>query len=351
MPAAVAKSMTTLDQIAIEAGVSKITVSRVLTGKGKGVRTGAKERAGRIRAIAHRLGYRPNVAARIFSTGRFGSITMVTSIDSQRVFLPEALLRGIDDVLCERDMHLSLARVPVDKLTSEEQLPKVIRELASDGLLMNYPSDVSPVVRQILKRFKIPHVWVNTKVDRDAVYPDDLRAGREACEYLLKLGHKRIAYVNYGRGKHYSEIDRQAGYESAMKSAKLAPQVYWIPLEFRDRQYDDRITVSRGLLTAARRPTAVICYAPDYALPIYEAARDMSLRVPDDLSIITFNPEYLMNLTGVAFTTMATPELTQGRVAVQMLLDKIDRGNPSVPSKMLPSRLIEGRTCGPLERG
>jgi LacI family transcriptional regulator len=337
--------MPTLDEIAREAGVSKITVSRVLTGKGKGVRTSATERARRIRDIAQRLGYRPNVAARAVSTGRFGSITMVTSIDRRGVFLPEPLLRGIDDVLCENDMHMALARIPESKLTSEEQLPKLIREFASDGLLLNYAADVSPLVRQLVDRVHIPCVWINTKSEHDSVYPDDFRAGREGCEYLLKLGHQRIVHVCYTRSSHYSEYDREGGYEYAMKQAGLTPRSYCIPINYRGQPYDDRLAVSRGLLSSESRPTAVIAYAPDHALPLYEAARDLGLRVPEDLSIISFNSEHLLNITGVPFTTLAVPELALGRAGAGMLLTKINHGNPPMKSQALPAHLIEGKTC------
>ena len=83
-------------------------------------------------------------------------------------------------------------------------------------------------------------------------------------------------------------------------------------------------------------------------MPLYEAARDLGLKVPGDLSILSFSPERQLNVTGVAFTTMATPETAQGRAAVQMLLYKIDRHNQSMPSQALASRLIEGATCAPV---
>ena len=69
--------------------------------------------------------------------------------------MPESLLRGIDNVLTEHDMHLSLTRISKNRLTSEDQLPKLVREWASDGLLINYMADAPEIatVRQIIERF------------------------------------------------------------------------------------------------------------------------------------------------------------------------------------------------------
>jgi len=130
---------TTLKVIAEAAGVSIPVVSQVLNSKGQRFRPETRRR---VRQAAERLGYRPNNSARAMATGRLGCAALVLSTQGYRSTLPAELLRGIDEELARHNMHLTIARLPDEKLTREGYVPKILREWLSDGLLINYTSDI-----------------------------------------------------------------------------------------------------------------------------------------------------------------------------------------------------------------
>jgi len=335
----------TLDAIAREAGVSKITVFRVLSGKGKGVRTSAMRRAEKIREIADRLNYRPNVAARTVRTGRFNAVTLLISRSPERSFLPRQLLYGIHDELAELNQHLNIARLADERLTSETVLPKLLREFSSDGLLVNYHTKVPAEMIQILQRFRVPSIWINAKRPYDALYPDDRGAGRAAAAHLLSNGHHKIAFVSFHISEHYSTADRREGAAETLSEAGLALEVIELtntgPLPpSADRHLQIALQVLRRPL--ASRPSAFITYSEIEAAPFFTATQMLGLSLGRDVSILSFYPEQQLRVCGVPITTLATPEFELGACAVRMLQKKIARPSHRIKSQSLGFTLFPG---------
>ena len=108
----------TLERIAVEAGVSKRTVHRILEGANKEIWPSAIRRGEHIRSIATRLVYRPNTAARAVATGQFHAVGLILSSEAHRSTLPDALLRGICATLAEHSFHLMVSVMPDERLTS-----------------------------------------------------------------------------------------------------------------------------------------------------------------------------------------------------------------------------------------
>ena len=98
------------------------------------------------------------------------------------------------------------------------------------GFLINYNSEIPPVLVNALRVQNIPSVWTNSRqTEAHCVFPDDFGAAREAAEHFIALGHRRIAYVAYSPEGHYSMMDRRSGYWAAMTEAGHAPEVIYIP--------------------------------------------------------------------------------------------------------------------------
>src|SRR5207248_2600873 len=124
--------------------------------------------------------------------------------------------------------------------------------------------------------------------------PDDSRGGRMATEFLLRLGHERIAYVDTDEreNKHYSKEDRRAGYEQAMISAGKTARVHLLPFHWQEAgqpTVDQRVESARTLLAREDRPTAVVAYELTEAITVVRAAYTLGLRIPEDLSLIQFH--------------------------------------------------------------
>lgn len=343
-----AKNTITVATLAAHLGVSKATVTHVLNGRGTQLRI-RPETQQRVLAAAQELGYRPNVSARAIRTGRFGCAALVQSLKA--LYLPTELLQGIVETLAEYNMHLSVAEVPDEVIDREAYVPKVVRELTADGLLINRILEIPPPFIQRIHTLQTPAVFLNVKQDHDSVHPNDLAGGRLATEHLLGWGHRRIVYVQsaVNEKEHYSEIDRRAGYEQAMREADCTPQFYRLPADpttLQEMRDDQRIAVARQLLLASDRPTAVVTYELPEAMAIFHAANQLGLRVPADLSIVTFHWGIDVRLC-VPFTTVTNAIRHVGREAVHMLVEKIEDSHRSLPTRSVPEILLEGGTCGP----
>src|SRR5262249_36057995 len=159
---------------------------------------------------------------------------------------------------------------------------------------INYSQDFPEAMLAMIVRYHIPSVWLNEVLVKDCVYPDDFAGLRQATEYLLKLGHKKIAYVNYSNlTGDYSVGARFNGYSKAMQTANLTTQAlragFELPEDFgaskrktitgdagepsNTLDYSgDEIKAIESLLGGSDRPTAVICNGTEEASTILLAA-------------------------------------------------------------------------------
>ena len=332
----------TISQIAKEAGAAKSTVSCVLNGKFK--ESGASAaRIAVIQEVAGRLNYRPSAAARAMRTGRFNAIGLVLSAQPGRISPFVDLWLGLLGDLRQRNLSMTVASLPDESLTSEGLVPRMLGEWAVDGLLVDSVREAPERMIELIRLHHIPSVWLNTRMEKDCVYPDDVGATRMAVEHLLALGHRRIAYLTYTPTAHYSHHDRAEGYTQAMRVAGLEPRVLRSPTHV---QPNDRLEPSRRLLAAPDRPTAIITYGIDDALPLLVAALGQGLQVPDDLSLITIHPGSA-NFTGLPMTTLVIPAAAMGRAALVMLIEKIADPEREQPAQAVPFTLDPGMTCAP----
>lgn len=335
----------TIADIAARVGKTCQLVSAVLHG-GRSSSAASEETRRRIFRAAEELGYLPNAAARAVSTGRFGAVGLLLSTASWKSSLPGPTLEGIREALAGRDMHLSLGWFPDEKLTAAGYVPKLLRELMADGLLIKYDSFIPPRMIALIRRHRVPAIWMNSKQAYDCVYPDDLAGARMATERLLGLGHRRIAYADLNprpARSHYSSDERARGYAEAMKNAGLEPLFLAggapVPM-------DARVALFKGILSRAERPTAIVTYGSTEAMPALYAAAAAGLRVPEELSVVTFAGA-AQDSMGVRLAAALIPEEEMGRLAVEMLMEKLDRPSRRLGPRALAFGFDEGQTCAP----
>lgn len=343
-----------LNLIAAEAGISPNTVLRVLRGENKETWPSAIRRAAEIRRIAQKHGYLPNGSARAMRRGRFNCVALLLSTDQGRSYLPNELFNGIHDALHDQSMRLTISKLSDEQLSSGRVMPAILQEWSSDGLLINYTDRVPSAMIQLIGKYHIPSVWINRQQENDCIYYDD-RGGAEAgTRHLIGLGHRRIAYLDFiprdrWHNSHYSHADRYDGYSRAMQAAGLKT----MPREtFADVDVSKRLDATVALLKEKRRPTALVCY--DTGARALLAAAHAGLRVPQDLSILTFAPQRGddggrrgESFLGRAVGQMGLPVEEAGRKAVDLLLHKIAAPAEKLPACVLPLKLDPGDTCGP----
>jgi len=336
--------------IARATGLNQTTVSRVLREGGPV----SDETRRKVLAAAKRLGYRPSALGRAMRSGRSGLIGMIESTVSSKSAPLRGTMDGVHAALEEAGLTLTAFRIPDEKLTSDAHVPRMLSELLIDGLLIHYMTLFPENMEEMIDGLPVPSVWMNVKRARGAVYPDDRAAAVEATEYLLSLGHRRIAYADFGnnleapaRMLHYSAHDRLAGYKAAMRRAGARAAVV-APAVRGDNAACMRLVGEA--LSGAKRPTAFVVYGPREALLIQHVAACAGLSMPRDLSLILFE-DTARGMLGIPWTTMMIPSEEMGRRSVRMLAGRIERARRSPASVALPFGFIEGASCAPPSEG
>lgn len=317
-----------------------MTVSSVLRGKGGA----SRETAERIFRIARELGYRPNLAARATVTGRFNCVGLILSTEERRSTTSRKLLDGISSVLSEAGLHLAMAVVPDQKLQDESYVPTILQTCMCDGLLINYTDHIPPATHDLIHRYRIPSIWINSRQSDSCVYPDDYQGAQALTRHLIGMGHRRIAYVdlvNYLTfdEKHYSAVDRQNGYVQAMNAVDLKPQIVELL-----SLTDSGLQMAYQLLSGPDRPSAIVCYGRTDVITILCAAQGLGLHCPRDFSLASFDNSPI-KVMDWQVTTAIVPDRQVGRLATQMLLESIRDLNITHPPTAVPMTLEPGATC------
>ncbi|MEI6147633.1 MAG: LacI family DNA-binding transcriptional regulator [bacterium] len=335
------KAVTQAD-IATLVGVTQRTVSRCF------LQPGAVEPGilGRVTEAARKAGYHPNRAARIIRGGRSERVTLLHDAGASDPCVHAMFLLSVHQ--CLRDCHLNL---------SLEDLPSGAGRVShsdlhmSDGVMVACHSGLSGEADAQVRRLSVPVVWVNTHGAHNGVCPDDQRAGREATEHLLHLGHRRIAFVDQPECRARVRLSpsaycncaaRLAGYREAMSAAGLRP---WLVQAEAGETLATALGVYRRLLLQSDRPTGlVVCRKRDAQAAVFATHTWRGLEVPRDLSIVTFTED--LPWTYPRLTAWVTPWKSMGKAAVEMLVDRMRRPESDWAHRWLPMERVEGVTCG-----
>ncbi len=332
-----ASKAPTLKTVADQVGLSTAAISLILNGKG----TFRPETRSRVLATAQDLGYRPNGFAQAVANGRFGTLALLLESQERHGHISTALLDGIEDALEIGDEHLAVTRLPDTQLTDAGFVPKILSRVMADGLLINYHIGIPDRMHELIRAAAVPAIWMNRKLVTDAVHPDDAGDAQMATRHLLSFGHRRIAWLDFNVGPdedadHYSHADRRAGYRAAMRRAGLVPRD--LGSSGGHTLYADRVGIARAFLRdPATRPTAIVAYGEGGTVPTLIAAMAEGLRVPHDLSLVTFG-EGSLNGTGQELTVLSTGFRALGHEAVSMLRARLVT-RASVPTRAVPGTI------------
>lgn len=277
--------VTILD-IAKAAGVSRAAVSLAL----RGAKNISPERSGEIRKIARKLNYRPSVAAQLLRSKQTGYIGVVLAHDVGGVidsgFATPILAHFVDQ--CERQgqqYHIGfLCRSPGGDFTP----PRHLTGGMLDGVLV--AGWGSREFRQWLAEGN-RHLWVSLDEPADFSVTSTTDVGIVgAVERLVALGHRRIAFIG-GPTQYTQHRLALEGFRQAVQKFELPVDLdRWICLVDEHLPFGQTVNWIQGLLSEASRPTAVICMTIGDARLTTQIARELGLRVPDDLSVIGFGP-------------------------------------------------------------
>lgn len=332
----------TIAEIAAKAGVSTPTVSRVLNNR-PDVAPDTRERVERVIKESGFIHSRVKNALKESS----GIIDMLVP-DLSTLYSVE-IVRGVEEVLERTELRLALSFTH-NSLSFEQRWLAKVMDGATDGAILVLAHGQSKRL-DILLRNKIPFVVVDHRGELGADVPSvgatNWLGGRTATEYLLSLGHRRIAIIS-GDSNLRCSRDRIAGYRAALEDAGVPV----IPEYIRPGGFVQQTGYEQtcALLDLPEPPTAIFAGSDTQALGVYSALRSRGLRIPDDMSVVGFDDVPIASAITPALTTVRQPLVEMGRVATTMLLRLIAEEPLDSKRVELTTSLIIRESCAPLNR-
>ena len=334
--------MVTIKDVARVVGVSPSTVSRALNDSPL-IR---EETKARIRRIAQELGYERNELARGLVKGASGAIGLVIP-DITNPFFAE-VTRGVGEVAHARGYGVILCNTEEDP-DRERSYIRLLRRKRVDGLILTSVTAEDPYLKA-LARSKTPFVLVSRAcqlVPAPYVGVDDRLGGRLAVEHLVELGHRRIGFIG-GPADVQSSLDRLAAFEAVLTEHGIPVREEWI--SFSDFTQRAGYRAGKELLRRKVRPSAVFAANDVVALGVLQAADELGLRVPEDLSVVGYDDISYAGLPRIELTTVAQPSFEMGKIAAEWLLSVLE-GGPRRLYRLLTPKLVVRRTTAPAPSG
>jgi len=324
--------MVTIKDIAREVGVSPSTVSRALSDSPL-ISQATKEQ---VHAVAKRLGYERNELARALVKGTSEAIGLVVP-DITNPFFAD-IARGVGEVAHAFGYGVILCNT-AESLERGLNYIRLLRRKRVDGLIITNATRNDPVAKQ-LAGSKTPFILVSRLwegIETSYVIGDDHYGARQAVEHLISLGHKRIGFIG-GPAAVQSSNDRMQTYREVLQEHGLTPQEEWI--RYADFTQRAGREAGRRMLSLTVRPTAIFAANDVTALGVLEAAEDLGISVPDDLSIVGYDDISYASLPRIQLTTVAPPAFEMGKIATDWLISTIVGRHQRLLHRVLKPHLV-----------
>jgi DNA-binding LacI/PurR family transcriptional regulator len=328
--------------VARSAGVSHMTVSRVLNGH-PNVSDATRRR---VLGVIHDLDYRPSRAARDLSRGRSRSVTVMTH--NTTLYGRAALLQGIEEAARTAGYHVEIGILDSPRPAAIGAAIDRLCDPTTGGVLV-VAFDLAGVraLRAIPPGIPVAAaVEINSVKDRRS-HPsaalDDRTAAFDATRYLLALGHRTVHHVTIPSSTSTSA--RANGWRAALRETGVQ-----IPDPL-PGGWSPRSGYEAGRrLAADRRVTAVLCGNDDLALGVLHAMREAGRSVPEEVSVIGFDDTPVAAFFAPPLTTVRLDFVGLGHDCFGLLQHVLDPDGPPPPRRAAAPRLIVRQTTGPAPR-
>ncbi len=339
----------TIRDVALYAHVSIATVSRALSSSEHPMNEALRERVCR---AAAELGYQPNIAAQLLRKNGSADIGLIIPNISNPFYLQA--LSGIDAVMSEKGYMFVLCNTERDALKEREYLLQLYRRQALGAIIS--PVDTSPdtINQYVEKGLKI--VLLDQQI-RGAKCPmisfDTRGSGKLAANYLLKLGHRRIAFATTPLSR-WTRQEIYTGYQEALVQAEIVPDnQYLFVADPPNDYYGNDIELTAGTMAgtafveARCDATAIICINDMVAFGVIQALIQHGIRVPDDVSVMGFDDIPFSSVYSPTLTTVRHPSEQTGRLAAMMLMDSFssNKGLDPLAMQLTPQLIVRQTTA------
>lgn len=332
----------TIHDVAKHAGVGIGTVSSVLNSS-RPVKQATRQKV--LDAI-EALNFVPNPSGRRLSMGKTHTIAVIipyltTASQVER-------LRGVMSIALDSGYDVNLYTVE-NAPQRKKILQTVPRRGRVDGLLI-FSLNLTDKDSHLITQQDLPTVLIESShAEMPHIYIDDIEGARKAVEHLIELGHRKIGYISDYLDdplKTYFSRNRYQGYCQALKNHNLPLRNEYHIQGQTSREEGYRL--SRRLLSLPDPPTAIFAFSDEFALGVIEAARDLNIQIPEDLSVIGYDDIELAQF--VQLTTIRQHLFDSGVHGAKMLLNHLNENDTMTKSMQFPTELIVRQTTASPKR-
>ncbi|MFN8485363.1 MAG: LacI family DNA-binding transcriptional regulator [Anaerolineae bacterium] len=331
--------MATIRDVAKRAGVSPITVSRVINN----FDYVSEENRRRVHEAIAEMGYVPNTVARSLRSKRTNTLALVLTDVANPFFTTVA--RGVEDTASKAGYTVILCNTDESEAEQQKYLDVLIQKQV-DGVLL-VPATSSPESVRFIQKHKTPLVILDRRIggtDADIVRGDSEGGAYALVKLLLELGHRHIAMLSGPRGVSTAE-DRVVGYRRALAEAGIRAESKRISYGAFSRV--SGYEMARRAMAVLPQPTAIFAGHNFMGIGTMQALREIEMRVPEDVAVVCFDDLPLDFLTVPFFTMAAQPAYEMGKKATELLLARLADEGPHEPQEIvLPSEIVIRRSSG-----
>ena len=338
-------SRATIDDVAARAGVSIKTVSRVVN-KEPNVRPTTKAR---VEQAISELAYRPNTAARRLAGNRSYLFALVYDDPSRYVNATANYITNLQGGALkkarEAGYDLLIHPCDINKRGVVDEIKTLIEHARIDGLLLAPPVAEVTAISKTLSEMGKPVVRISPGTVRgfDAVHTNDREICAKMTCYLHSLGHTHIAFIK-GNPGHRAMANRALGYEDGLTECGLPARPSLV--QQGDNSFDAGVECGRSLLSRKRRPSAIFASNDDMAAGVMQAAHELGLGIPEQVSVAGFDDVPLSRQVWPTLTTIHQPTVEMGEQATELLFRQIN-GERLSELTLIESTLVIRQSTAP----
>ncbi|KRQ86720.1 Catabolite control protein A [Caloramator mitchellensis] len=327
----------TIKDVAKKAGVGLGTVSRVLNNHP----SVSEETKKKVLEAIKELDYNPNAIARslkIKSTNSIG--VMIPDISS--AFYSD-IVRGIEDIANKYKYNIILLNTDLKREKEKEALI-TLKEKKVDGILF-ISNTINDKLKKDFRKINIPVVLIATKDKNEefhSVTIDNEEAAYKATEYLIKLGHNKIAMLAGKNDDPNAGIPRIEGYKRALTENKIAVREDYI--FHGDYKFKSGFQNMLKIIKLKDKPSAIFAASDTMAVGAASCAMQHGFKIPDDFSLIGFDGIELAQYFYPPITTIKQPRYEMGAKGMEKLL-KLIQGEEIEKGEVLEFELVERSSC------
>ena len=336
--------MPTIRDVAKQAGVAPMTVSRVINNSGYV----SEDTRTRVEEAISRLGYVPNMLGPSLRFNQTNTLALVLTDITNPFWTTVA--RGVEDAAQEAGYSVILCNTDESEAKQDQYLTMLLKRRI-DGILL-VPSTSTSNVVQTIKNQGVKVVVLDREVNDtevDVVEGDSVGGAYQLTRYLIELGHQHIAILS-GPQNVSTSSQRVAGFCQAIEEANLphnTANIYWG--EFSQTLGHEMV---RRALQSTPRPTAFLAVNNFIANGALQALREMNIRVPEDVSVVSFD-DIPVSINPMPFLTVAAqPAYEMGYQATQLLVARLVNAGPETVQKIiLPVEILIRQSSGEPPQG